>query len=109
MYLINRNSFQVSETQERINIERLKTREKILFFEQMMLFEDELADNGCAQLTVKIVSGIDRFAVTLRDSCVWLRLIYLKGSQTFYDLVPLGHLVLSTRTTSSRTANLIES
>jgi len=30
-------------------------------------------------------------------------------SQPFYDLVPLGHPVLSTRTTSSRTTNLIES
>ena len=47
---------QISETDKRIDIERLKTREKIMFFEEMMLFEDELADNGCAQLTVKIVS-----------------------------------------------------
>jgi len=35
--------------------------------------------------------------------------IYTRGSQPFQDLVPLGHLVFSTRTTSSRTTNLIES
>jgi len=33
--------------------------------------------------------------------------LYHKSSQPFYDLVPLGHPVLSKRTTSSRTANLI--
>ncbi|XP_078486225.1 TIP41-like protein [Ciona intestinalis] len=44
----------VSETSEKIDLERLKKREKILYFEEMMLFEDELADNGSAQLTVKI-------------------------------------------------------
>ena len=32
-----------------------------------------------------------------------------RSSQPFYDLVPVGHHVLSTRTTSSRTTNLIES
>jgi len=32
-----------------------------------------------------------------------------QGTQPFDDLVPLGHPVLSTRTTSSRTTNLIES
>jgi len=32
-----------------------------------------------------------------------------RDSQTFYDLVPLGHAMLSTRTTSSRTTNLNES
>jgi len=32
-----------------------------------------------------------------------------RGSQPFYDLVPLGHPVLWTRATSSRTTNLIES
>nr|CAB3266973.1 TIP41-like protein [Phallusia mammillata] len=50
----NEEKLKISETTDRIDIERLKTREKILFFEEMMLFEDELADNGSAQLTVKI-------------------------------------------------------
>lgn len=44
----------VSETKECINIEKLKAREKIAYFEQAILFEDELADHGCAELSVKI-------------------------------------------------------
>jgi len=38
-----------------------------------------------------------------------LLIIEVRGSQTFYHLLPLGHPVLLTRTTSTRTTNLIES
>lgn len=48
----------MSPTSERVNIDKLKVKEKILFYEEVMLFEDELADNGTAQLSVKIVSII---------------------------------------------------
>ncbi|PIK48329.1 putative TIP41-like protein, partial [Apostichopus japonicus] len=44
----------LSETSECIDIEKLKVREKIHFYEDMTLFEDELADNGTATLGVKI-------------------------------------------------------
>lgn len=50
--------FKISPTSERVNIDKLKVKEKILFYEEVMLFEDELADNGTAQLSVKIVSII---------------------------------------------------
>ena len=39
-----------------IDYERLKLREKILFFDEGILYEDELDDNGCAVLSSKIVS-----------------------------------------------------
>ena len=39
-----------------IDYERLKLREKILFFDEVILYEDELDDNGCAVLSAKIVS-----------------------------------------------------
>lgn len=48
------NAVTVMETDDRINIEKLKVREKIAYFEQAILFEDELADHGCAVLNVKI-------------------------------------------------------
>ncbi len=47
---------QVSQTEQKTDMEKLKVREKIHFYEEMMLFEDELADNGCASLIVKMVS-----------------------------------------------------
>lgn len=38
-----------------IDLEVLKKKEKIYFYEDIILFEDELADNGCALLSVKMV------------------------------------------------------
>ncbi|XP_076304805.1 TIP41-like protein isoform X1 [Tachypleus tridentatus] len=60
------SSLQVSETTERIDIEKLKVREKIMFFEDIHLFEDELADNGCAQCSVKIRVMQGSFFLLLR-------------------------------------------
>ena len=48
--------WQVLETTERIDIEKLKQRERICFYDDIMLFEDELSDNGCSVLSVKVVS-----------------------------------------------------
>lgn len=38
-----------------IDMEKLKTREQILFYADVTLFEDELHDNGTAVLSAKIV------------------------------------------------------
>lgn len=46
--------FKIEPTEERIDLEKLKKREKIMFYEDMTLFEDELADNGTSVLSVKI-------------------------------------------------------
>lgn len=43
-------------TTEKIDIEKLKEKTEIKYFECIDLFEDELADHGIAQLNVKIVS-----------------------------------------------------
>lgn len=47
---------QVSSTSERIDLEKLKAREQIMFFEDVLLFEDELHDHGVSMISVKIVS-----------------------------------------------------
>lgn len=56
----------VTETSECIDIEKLKTREKIHFYEDMTLYEDELADNGTATLGVKIRVMQSSFFLLLR-------------------------------------------
>lgn len=48
-------SFQVESTDERIDMQQLKVKEKIYFYEDVILFEDELADNGISKLNVKMV------------------------------------------------------
>ena len=45
----------VEANDERIDVERLKVRDKIGFYSDVMLFEDELHDSGCSVLSVKIV------------------------------------------------------
>ncbi|GJQ81204.1 hypothetical protein Trydic_g23372 [Trypoxylus dichotomus] len=58
--------FLIIQTDERINIEKLKEREKILFYQDLMLYEDELHDNGIASCTVKIRVMPSSFFVLLR-------------------------------------------
>ena len=47
--------FEVLDTEERIDVEKLKRKDKILFYVDLTLFEDELHDNGIASLSVKMV------------------------------------------------------
>ncbi|XP_040006638.1 TIP41-like protein isoform X9 [Xiphias gladius] len=44
----------VTETAERIDMEKLKAREQIMFFDEVLLFEDELHDHGVSMISVKI-------------------------------------------------------
>ncbi|VEN53842.1 unnamed protein product [Callosobruchus maculatus] len=56
----------VTPTEERINIEKLKEKEKILFYQELMLYEDELHDNGISSCTIKIRVMPSSFFVLLR-------------------------------------------
>lgn len=49
--------FTVTPTDTRIDLDKLRRREKILFYHDLLLFEDELHDNGTAVCSVKIVSN----------------------------------------------------
>ena len=42
-------------TEDRIDYDKLREPEPILFHEHIILFEDELDDNGCSRLSVRIV------------------------------------------------------
>lgn len=44
----------VEETEDRIDVNKLKVREEILFYDDVTLYEDELADHGTAQYSVKV-------------------------------------------------------
>ena len=41
-----------TETSERIDIEKLKQRDPLNFYDVVPLYEDELADNGCAEVSL---------------------------------------------------------
>lgn len=44
----------LEETDKRIDVNKLKVREEILFYDDVTLYEDELADHGTAQYSVKV-------------------------------------------------------
>lgn len=47
----------VETTSQSIDMERLKRKDEILYYDSIDLFEDELADHGVANMSVKIVSN----------------------------------------------------
>lgn len=47
---------QAEPTTERIDLDRLRVREEIKFYEEIFLYEDELDDNGSTRCVVKVVS-----------------------------------------------------
>ena len=53
-------------TELKINYEKLKQQEKILFFDEVVLYEDELDDNGCTKLSVKLRVMPSGFFILLR-------------------------------------------
>ncbi|XP_001601371.1 TIP41-like protein [Nasonia vitripennis] len=53
-YMGTMSGFEVEDTEERIDVEKLKRKDKILFYVDLTLFEDELHDNGIASLSVKM-------------------------------------------------------
>ncbi|KAI1719889.1 TIP41-like family domain-containing protein [Ditylenchus destructor] len=44
----------VESTEETINIDKLKERVPIVFYTEQTLYEDELADHGCSQMSVRV-------------------------------------------------------
>jgi len=56
----------VVETEQRIDYAKLKQQERIHFFDEVVLYEDELADNGAAVLTVKIRVMATGFFILMR-------------------------------------------
>eukprot|EP00004_Rigifila_ramosa_P005097 TRINITY_DN1554_c0_g1_i2.p1 TRINITY_DN1554_c0_g1~~TRINITY_DN1554_c0_g1_i2.p1 ORF type:complete len:226 (-),score=60.46 TRINITY_DN1554_c0_g1_i2:47-724(-) len=64
-------SVEVVPTEDRIPYDKLKRQDPILFFGEIILFEDELADNGVSLLTAKIRVMPERFFVLLR---LWVRI-----------------------------------
>ena len=49
------DKLKVTPTEQRIDYQKLQEKEKILFFEEVILYEDELDDNGCSVLSAKLV------------------------------------------------------
>jgi len=72
--IAHQKELRIEETEERIDYEKLKIEERILFYDEVILYEDELDDNGCTKLSTKIRVMPSGFFVLLR--------FYLRVDQT---------------------------
>lgn len=80
----------MTKTTERIDLEKLKAREQIMFFDEVLLFEDELHDHGVSMLSVKIVSFFYEIVFNLGASCQLLLLIKCVHLLIFMDLMTIS-------------------
>eukprot|EP00088_Acartia_fossae_P039717 TRINITY_DN41338_c0_g1_i1.p1 TRINITY_DN41338_c0_g1~~TRINITY_DN41338_c0_g1_i1.p1 ORF type:complete len:269 (+),score=79.17 TRINITY_DN41338_c0_g1_i1:108-914(+) len=62
----HQRELRIEETQDKIDYEKLKVEERILFYDEVILYEDELDDNGCTKLSTKIRVMPSGFFVLLR-------------------------------------------
>ncbi|KAA8586362.1 hypothetical protein FQN60_000198 [Etheostoma spectabile] len=60
------DAVKVVKTTERIDMEKLKAREQIMFFDEVLLFEDELHDHGVSMISAKIRVMPTSFFLLLR-------------------------------------------
>lgn len=81
----NKTFIESTDLQHRIPLEKLRTQDPILFFDDMILYEDELADNGISLLSVKIrvmksrllllsrfFLRVDNVVIKIRDTRVYV-------------------------------------
>lgn len=59
-------NFAITSTDTRIDLDKLRRRDKILFYHDLLMFEDELHDNGTAVCSVKIRVMPNSFFILLR-------------------------------------------
>ena len=62
----DKTSWHIESTDEQLDLEKLKRQEPILFYDELTLYEDELADNGISMLTLKIRCMPSGFFILLR-------------------------------------------
>ncbi|XP_051551653.1 TIP41-like protein isoform X2 [Myxocyprinus asiaticus] len=96
----------VMPTTERIDMEKLKAREQIQFFEDVLLFEDELHDHGVSMIGVKIRVMPTSFFLLLR---FFLRvdgvLIRINDTRLYHE-AGKKHMLREFSTRESKISNL---
>ncbi|KAF5444330.1 hypothetical protein F2P56_036816 [Juglans regia] len=94
------------DCEEKIDVVSLTSKEPILFYDEVVLYEDELADNGVSLLTVKVlrvdgalmrlrdtrmhcIFDVSANPILLRESC-WREATF-KTLSASIDMVQIGH------------------
>lgn len=77
----------VTKTSERIDIEKLKAREQIMFFDDVLLFEDELHDHGVSMISVKIVSSVHFFFLIIHPFSTLADTLFAATQSETFDFI----------------------
>jgi len=72
--ITHQKELRIEDTSEKIDYDKLKIEERILFYDEVILYEDELDDNGVTKLSTKIRVMPSGYFVLLR--------FYLRVDQT---------------------------
>lgn len=70
------------DTDAKLDIFKLMQKEKILFYQELTLFEDELHDHGIAACSVKIVSLLLKF-IFGRNTLIWFEYFSVSCRRVF--------------------------
>ncbi|CAF1185156.1 unnamed protein product [Rotaria sordida] len=62
----DKSTWRIESTDQQLDLEKLKRQEPILFYDELTLYEDELADNGISNVTLKIRCMPSGFFILLR-------------------------------------------
>jgi type 2A phosphatase activator TIP41 len=60
------STWRIESTDQQIDLEKLKRQEPILFYDELTLYEDELADNGISNLILKVRCMPSGYFILLR-------------------------------------------
>lgn len=84
---------QIEATEQKIDIEKLKRKDKILFYSNVILYEDELHDFGTSSVSVKIRVMPDYFLILLRFFLRVDDVIYRINDTRFYFQIGTNYIL----------------
>ncbi|XP_059142040.1 TIP41-like protein isoform X2 [Physella acuta] len=100
------NTLKISPTTERINIENLKKKEPIHFYEDILLFEDELSDNGTSMLSVKVRVMPSCFFILLRFFVRVDQVLIRINDTRFYHEAGTNYMLREFSSKEEKTSNI---
>ena len=90
--------FSIKNSEEEIDFNRLKQQDPILFFDENILFEDELGDNGISLLSVKLRVMNYGFYVLLNHFLRVDQVVFKSTSTRYFHSFNQNFILKETRT-----------
>ncbi|XP_064399433.1 TIP41-like protein [Halichondria panicea] len=99
-------NLEVTDTSDRIDFEQLKQQEQIFFYDEVILYEDELADNGTAVFSVKIRVMASGFFILSRFFLRVDGVLVRMNESRFYHQAGTDHILREYTSKEAKIADL---